>query len=241
MRTDGRRSGERFGESADWQIGRSADLSSRLPVMTTTTTTTRTAGRRFYSGQQKSSSGTLLSILKLSFNYVWLLPHVVLIISCSQVPTTASLSLSFFATTTTRTTATSSRSTVDLIRLQLAHPLSIATRRQPIGLSASSNPYFAARVPPSSSARQDNNQNNMADANNKSNDDDNQNNDNVYNKQVDTDEEMAQHRLMYHQQCHRRRESIHYQLIAAKETEDLARRMEKAYPSRFTFHESKWN
>ena len=45
--------------------------------------------------------------------------------------------------------------------------------------------------------------------------------------------------IMYKQQS-RRRESIHYQIIAAEATEDLARRMEEGYPDRFTFHPSEW-
>jgi hypothetical protein len=44
---------------------------------------------------------------------------------------------------------------------------------------------------------------------------------------------------MYNQQS-RRRESIHYQIIAAEATESLARRMESSYPDRFTFHQSSW-
>ena len=44
---------------------------------------------------------------------------------------------------------------------------------------------------------------------------------------------------MYNQQS-RRRESIHYQIIAAEATESLARRMEEKYPDRFTFHPSEW-
>ena len=50
--------------------------------------------------------------------------------------------------------------------------------------------------------------------------------------------EMAK-RIMYNQQS-RRRESIHYQIIAAEATESLARRMEETYPDRFTFHPSEW-
>eukprot|EP00977_Amphora_coffeiformis_P005510 scaffold1168_cov167-Amphora_coffeaeformis.AAC.43 len=50
--------------------------------------------------------------------------------------------------------------------------------------------------------------------------------------------EMAK-QIMYNQQA-RRRESIHYQIIAAEATEALARRMEEEYPDRFTFHPSEW-
>jgi phosphoribosylpyrophosphate synthetase len=50
--------------------------------------------------------------------------------------------------------------------------------------------------------------------------------------------EMA-HRIMFNQQC-RDRERIHYQIIAAEAWEPVARRMEDAFPDRFTFHETKW-
>jgi hypothetical protein len=45
--------------------------------------------------------------------------------------------------------------------------------------------------------------------------------------------------IMYNQQA-RQREQIHYHIIAAEATEPLARRMEDAYPDRFTFHTTKW-
>jgi ribose-phosphate pyrophosphokinase len=47
------------------------------------------------------------------------------------------------------------------------------------------------------------------------------------------------HRIMYNQQA-RKRESIHYQIIAAEECFSLAQRMEKKYPDRFTFHNTIW-
>lgn len=53
------------------------------------------------------------------------------------------------------------------------------------------------------------------------------------------DKEMAR-RIMYNQQA-RCRESMHYQIIAAKETEALAQRMEDTYPDRFTFHPTQWD
>mmetsp|Transcript_3648 Transcript_3648/g.4854 ORF Transcript_3648/g.4854 Transcript_3648/m.4854 type:complete len:391 (+) Transcript_3648:72-1244(+) len=52
------------------------------------------------------------------------------------------------------------------------------------------------------------------------------------------DKEMAR-RIMYNQQS-RRRESMHYQIIASKETEALAKRMGETYPDRFTYHPTKW-
>ncbi|KAL7558109.1 hypothetical protein ACA910_020057 [Epithemia clementina (nom. ined.)] len=52
---------------------------------------------------------------------------------------------------------------------------------------------------------------------------------------------MAQRNKELFRQLSKRRETIQYQIIAAKETEDLARRMEQACPERFTFHESQWN
>ena len=55
---------------------------------------------------------------------------------------------------------------------------------------------------------------------------------------INQDKEVAK-RIMYNQQS-RRRESIHYQIIAAEATESLARRMEEKYPDRFTFHPSEW-
>jgi hypothetical protein len=45
--------------------------------------------------------------------------------------------------------------------------------------------------------------------------------------------------IMYNQQC-RQREQIHYHIIAAEATEPLGRRMEAAYPDRYTFHPTKW-
>jgi phosphoribosylpyrophosphate synthetase len=52
------------------------------------------------------------------------------------------------------------------------------------------------------------------------------------------DKEMA-HRIMYKQQL-RKRESMHYQIIAAEAVEPLARRMEADHPDRFTFHPTSW-
>lgn len=47
-------------------------------------------------------------------------------------------------------------------------------------------------------------------------------------------------RIMYNQHC-RKRKSMSYQVIAAEAWEPLARRMEWAYPDRFTFHPTIWN
>lgn len=55
----------------------------------------------------------------------------------------------------------------------------------------------------------------------------------------DHDKKMAR-RIMYNQQS-RKREMIHYQIIAAEACEDLARRMELQHPHRFTFHQTRWN
>lgn len=55
---------------------------------------------------------------------------------------------------------------------------------------------------------------------------------------ADDDARMAR-RIMFNQQS-RKRESIHYQIIAAEAAEPLARRMEQTYPDRFHFHETKW-
>jgi ribose-phosphate pyrophosphokinase len=52
------------------------------------------------------------------------------------------------------------------------------------------------------------------------------------------EKEMA-HRIMYNQQC-RKRESIHYQIVAAEAADGLARRMEETHPDRFTYHRTKW-
>ena len=56
--------------------------------------------------------------------------------------------------------------------------------------------------------------------------------------QMNETKEMAT-RIMYNQQS-RRRESMHYQIIAAEPCEALARRMEEAHPDRFTFHPTQW-
>jgi ribose-phosphate pyrophosphokinase len=56
---------------------------------------------------------------------------------------------------------------------------------------------------------------------------------------MERDKEMAK-RIMYNQQA-RKRESMHYQIIAAEAVEPLAKRMEETYPDRFTFHTTKWN
>jgi ribose-phosphate pyrophosphokinase len=47
-------------------------------------------------------------------------------------------------------------------------------------------------------------------------------------------------RIMYNQQA-KRREMMHYHIISAEATENLARRMEATYPERFTFHPTRWN
>lgn len=52
-------------------------------------------------------------------------------------------------------------------------------------------------------------------------------------------ESSVSQQIMYNQQA-RQREQIHYHIIAAEATEPLARRMEAAYPDRFTFHTTKW-
>jgi len=46
-------------------------------------------------------------------------------------------------------------------------------------------------------------------------------------------------RIMFNQQS-RKRESVHYQIVAAEAAAPLAHRMEQAYPDRFHFHETKW-
>mmetsp|Transcript_20087 Transcript_20087/g.46778 ORF Transcript_20087/g.46778 Transcript_20087/m.46778 type:complete len:484 (-) Transcript_20087:78-1529(-) len=71
----------------------------------------------------------------------------------------------------------------------------------------------------------------------------NNNNDPILNQiladeQEKMDRDMA-YRIMFNQQS-RRRESTHYQIIAAKETEAMAKEMEKSYPDRFTFHPTQW-
>lgn len=53
------------------------------------------------------------------------------------------------------------------------------------------------------------------------------------------DKEMAK-RIMFNQQA-RKRESMHYQIIAAEAAEPLARRLEEAHPDRFTFHPTNWD
>jgi len=47
------------------------------------------------------------------------------------------------------------------------------------------------------------------------------------------------HKIMYNQQS-RKREAMTYQIIAAEACEPLARRIEEAYPDRFTFHPTEW-
>jgi ribose-phosphate pyrophosphokinase len=55
---------------------------------------------------------------------------------------------------------------------------------------------------------------------------------------ISSDHRVAR-RIMFNQQS-RKRESIHYQIIAAEATAPLARRMEEAHPDRFHFHDTKW-
>lgn len=56
---------------------------------------------------------------------------------------------------------------------------------------------------------------------------------------VPADDKAMARRIMYNQQS-RKRECIHYQIIAAEACEQLARRMEETYPDRFTFHPTSW-
>lgn len=56
----------------------------------------------------------------------------------------------------------------------------------------------------------------------------------------DTSSTIMAQRIMYNQQA-RRREMMHYHIIAAVEEAPLAKRMESTYPDRFTFHHTKWN
>lgn len=56
----------------------------------------------------------------------------------------------------------------------------------------------------------------------------------------DNDKETSMYNSRYNQQLHKR-ESMHYQIIAAEAVEPLARRMEELHPDRFTFHSTKWN
>jgi hypothetical protein len=59
-------------------------------------------------------------------------------------------------------------------------------------------------------------------------------------KNGDVDNErLVARRIMYNQHC-RKRQSISYQVIAAEACEPLARRMEWAYPDRFTYHQTQW-
>lgn len=59
------------------------------------------------------------------------------------------------------------------------------------------------------------------------------------NERAESTSTSVSQQIMYNQQV-RQREQMHYHIIAAEATENLARRMEAAYPDRFTFHPTKW-
>ena len=61
----------------------------------------------------------------------------------------------------------------------------------------------------------------------------------ILNESEDRDKEVA-HRIMWNQHS-RKRQSMQYRIIAAEACEPMARRMEQAYPDRFTFHPTQWN
>lgn len=60
----------------------------------------------------------------------------------------------------------------------------------------------------------------------------------VWDKRSDEGSDKAQ-KIMYNQQS-RQREAMRYQIIASEACEPLARRIEEAYPDRFTYHPTTW-